>query len=73
MDLSTLPIYAGQLYVAKGDLQQASGYFKIVLDEDPNNIPALLGQVCHSVYFLTLGSISIICKIAEGCIFLMPF
>ncbi|XP_020247872.1 protein CTR9 homolog, partial [Asparagus officinalis] len=36
----------GHLFVAKGDLQQASGFFKIVLDEDPNNIPALLGQAC---------------------------
>lgn len=44
--LSIIPMYAGQLFVAKGDLQQASGFFKIVLDEDPNNIPALLGRVC---------------------------
>lgn len=36
----------GQLFVAKGDLQQASSFFKIVLDADPNNIPALLGQAC---------------------------
>lgn len=36
----------GQLFVAKGDFQQASGFFKIVLGEDPNNIPALLGQAC---------------------------
>ncbi|ONK66487.1 uncharacterized protein A4U43_C06F8710 [Asparagus officinalis] len=36
----------GYLFVAKGDLQQASGFFKIVLDEDPNKIPALLGQAC---------------------------
>ncbi|ONK66402.1 uncharacterized protein A4U43_C06F7470 [Asparagus officinalis] len=35
---------SGYLFVAKGDLQQDSGFFKIVLDEDPNNIPALLGQ-----------------------------
>ncbi|ONK66616.1 uncharacterized protein A4U43_C06F10200 [Asparagus officinalis] len=35
----------GYLFVAKGDLQQASGFFKIVFDEDPDNIPALLGQI----------------------------
>ncbi|ONK66475.1 uncharacterized protein A4U43_C06F8550 [Asparagus officinalis] len=36
-------INRGYIFVAKGDLQQASSFFKIVLDEDPNNIPALLG------------------------------
>ena len=35
----------GQLCVAKGELQMASDSFKIVLDEDGNNFPALLGQV----------------------------
>ncbi|PVH66334.1 hypothetical protein PAHAL_1G211100 [Panicum hallii] len=40
----------GQLCVAKGELQMASDSFKIVLDEDGNNFPALLGQA--SVYFL---------------------
>ncbi|CAL4888031.1 unnamed protein product [Urochloa decumbens] len=40
----------GQLCVAKGELQLASDSFKIVLDEDGNNFPALLGQA--SVYFL---------------------
>ncbi|GJN40663.1 hypothetical protein PR202_gb29920 [Eleusine coracana subsp. coracana] len=35
----------GQLCVAKGELQMASDYFKIVLDEDGNNFPALLGQL----------------------------
>ncbi|KAL5211526.1 hypothetical protein ABZP36_022373 [Zizania latifolia] len=40
----------GQLCVVKGELQMASDSFKIVLDEDGNNFPALLGQA--SVYFL---------------------
>lgn len=31
--------------MAKGELQMASDSFKIVLDEDGNNFPALLGQV----------------------------
>jgi RNA polymerase-associated protein CTR9 len=31
--------------VAKNELQMASDSFKIVLDEDGNNFPALLGQV----------------------------
>ncbi|ONM14779.1 Protein CTR9-like protein [Zea mays] len=39
-----------QLCIAKGELQMASDSFKIVLDEDENNFPALLGQA--SVYFL---------------------
>ncbi|XP_020260764.1 protein CTR9 homolog isoform X2 [Asparagus officinalis] len=39
-------IRKGQLFMAKGDIQQASCFFKIVLDEDPNNVPALLGQAC---------------------------
>ncbi|XP_020084440.1 protein CTR9 homolog isoform X2 [Ananas comosus] len=36
----------GQLCVAKGEYQQAFNAFKIVLDDDPNNVPALLGQAC---------------------------
>ncbi|XP_006647244.2 protein CTR9 homolog [Oryza brachyantha] len=40
----------GQLCVAKRDLQMASDSFKIVLDDDGSNFPALLGQA--SVYFL---------------------
>uniref|UniRef100_A0ACD5YLF7 Uncharacterized protein n=2 Tax=Avena sativa TaxID=4498 RepID=A0ACD5YLF7_AVESA len=34
----------GQLCVAKGELQMASDSFKIVLDEDGDNFPGLLGQ-----------------------------
>lgn len=36
----------GQLLLAKGELDQAFGAFRIVLDEQPDNIPALLGQAC---------------------------
>nr|CAB3446557.1 unnamed protein product [Digitaria exilis] len=41
---------AGQLCVAKGELQMASDSFKIVLDEDGNNFPALLGQRALQAY-----------------------
>ncbi|KAK3034481.1 hypothetical protein RJ639_032470 [Escallonia herrerae] len=36
----------GQLLLAKGDVEQAFAAFKIVLDGDRDNIPALLGQAC---------------------------
>ncbi|GLJ29462.1 hypothetical protein SUGI_0580760 [Cryptomeria japonica] len=36
----------GQLLLAKGDHEQAYGAFKIVLDGQAENIPALLGQAC---------------------------
>ncbi|KAI3759841.1 hypothetical protein L6452_07942 [Arctium lappa] len=36
----------GQLLLAKGDVDQAFAAFKIVLDGDRDNIPALLGQAC---------------------------
>ncbi|KAL9676889.1 hypothetical protein QQ045_005110 [Rhodiola kirilowii] len=36
----------GQLLLAKGDLEQAFTAFKIVLDGDRTNVPALLGQGC---------------------------
>ncbi|GKA65321.1 protein CTR9 [Tanacetum coccineum] len=36
----------GQLLLAKGDVDQAFSAFKIVLDGDRDNIPALLGQAC---------------------------
>lgn len=45
---------AGQLLLAKGDLDQSSDVFKIVLDGRPDNVPALLGQV--SMHRLFLGS-----------------
>jgi RNA polymerase-associated protein CTR9 len=38
--------HTGQLLVAKGELEQAYEVFKIVLDGQPDNVPALLGQVC---------------------------
>ncbi|XP_073043941.1 protein CTR9 homolog [Primulina eburnea] len=36
----------GQLLLAKGDIEQAFNAFKIVLDGDHDNVPALLGQAC---------------------------
>lgn len=36
----------GQLLLAKGDVEQAFSAFKIVLDGDRDNVPALLGQAC---------------------------
>lgn len=36
----------GQLCVAKGDFAQASSHFNIALNEDQNNVAALLGQGC---------------------------
>lgn len=36
----------GQLLLAKGDVEQACAAFKIVLDGDRDNVPALLGQAC---------------------------
>ncbi|XP_009800504.1 protein CTR9 homolog [Nicotiana sylvestris] len=36
----------GQLLLAKGDIEQAFAAFKIVLDGDRDNVPALLGQAC---------------------------
>lgn len=35
--------------LAKGDVEQASSAFKIVLDGDRDNVPALLGQVYFSL------------------------
>lgn len=40
-----LCLLVGQLLLAKGDLDQASSAFKIVLDGDREHVPALLGQV----------------------------
>lgn len=41
--------FTGQLLLAKGELEQAFAAFKIVLDGDRDNVPALLGQV-FSIY-----------------------
>jgi len=38
-------ILTGQLLLAKGEVEQASAAFKIVLDGVRDNVPALLGQV----------------------------
>lgn len=42
-------LLTGQLLLAKGEVEQASAAFKIVLDGDRDNVPALLGQVCRFV------------------------
>ncbi|XP_022754799.1 protein CTR9 homolog isoform X3 [Durio zibethinus] len=36
----------GQLLLAKGEVEQAFAAFKIVLEGDRDNVPALLGQAC---------------------------
>lgn len=36
----------GQLLLAKGEIEQAFAAFKIVLEGDRDNVPALLGQAC---------------------------
>lgn len=42
-------LVTGQLLLAKGDVDQAFSAFKIVLDGDRDNVPALLGHV-YSYY-----------------------
>lgn len=49
MKILTNLVLSGQLLLAKGEVDQASAAFKIVLDGDHDNVPALLGQV---FYFL---------------------
>ena len=48
-----LLLLTGQLLLAKGDVEQAFAAFKIVLDGDRDNVPALLGQVCSILLFLS--------------------
>lgn len=43
----SLFLFTGQLLLAKGEVDQASAAFKIVLDGDRDSVPALLGQVRH--------------------------
>ena len=38
-------MFTGQLLLTKGEVEQAFAAFKIVLDGDRDNVPALLGQV----------------------------
>lgn len=45
-DEPTTWVGKGQLLLAKGDLDQSSEVFKIVLDGRPDNVPAILGQAC---------------------------
>jgi hypothetical protein len=58
---------AGQLCVAKGELQMASDSFKIVLDEDGNNFPALLGQVIFRLFRWSHEAISNEIWILSNC------
>ncbi|CAJ1975761.1 unnamed protein product [Sphenostylis stenocarpa] len=39
-----------QLLLAKGEVEQASAAFKIVIDGDHDNVPALLGQLLRAEY-----------------------
>lgn len=52
---------AGQIFIAKGEIDQAFAAFKIVLEGDRDNVSALLGQVfCFSLLqFLALLNIHI--------------
>ncbi|KAH7315077.1 hypothetical protein KP509_21G032800 [Ceratopteris richardii] len=43
-DEPTTFVGKGQLLLAKGELDQSSEVFKIVIDGRPDNVPALLGQ-----------------------------
>lgn len=43
--LKSCLLSVGQLLLAKGEVEQASSAFKIVLEADRDNVPALLGQV----------------------------
>lgn len=47
---SLMDSHTGQLLLAKGELEQASAAFKIVLDGDRDNVPALLGQVFRLLF-----------------------
>ena len=56
-----LLLLTGQLLLAKGDVEQAFAAFKIVLDGDRDNVPALLGQVCLILLFLSCLRITLLC------------
>ncbi|CAM6088195.1 unnamed protein product [Calypogeia fissa] len=45
-DEPTTWVGKGQLLLAKGDLEQSFEVFKIVLEGQPDNVPAILGQAC---------------------------
>ncbi|KAK1423878.1 hypothetical protein QVD17_19187 [Tagetes erecta] len=61
----------GQLLLAKGDVEQAFAAFKIVLDGDPDNIPALLGQACvdfnRGKYSTSLEMYKRVLQLYPGC------
>lgn len=51
----TPEMFTGQLLLTKGEVEQAFAAFKIVLDGDRGNVPALLGQV-RANFFIQLIS-----------------
>ncbi|KAF5776157.1 putative RNA polymerase-associated protein Ctr9 [Helianthus annuus] len=61
----------GQLLLAKGDVDQAFAAFKIVLDGDRDNIPALLGQACvefnRGKYSSSLEMYKRVLQVYPGC------
>ncbi|KAK9050886.1 hypothetical protein SSX86_027511 [Deinandra increscens subsp. villosa] len=61
----------GQLLLAKGDVDQAFAAFKIVLDGDRDNIPALLGQACvefnRGKYSNSLEMYKRVLQVYPGC------
>ncbi|XP_076890630.1 protein CTR9 homolog [Bidens hawaiensis] len=61
----------GQLLLGKGDVDQAFAAFKIVLDGDRDNIPALLGQACvefnRGKYSNSLEMYKRVLQVYPGC------
>lgn len=51
------PFHTGQLCVARGELSKASDNFKIVLDTDPNSVPALVAKVLELFCSFVLPSV----------------
>ena len=60
------PLCLGQLLLAKGELEQASAAFRIVLDGDRDNVSALLGQVCFCCLNLSTGLLSWSLNVCHG-------
>lgn len=56
----------GQLLLAKGEVEQASSAFKIVLEADRDNVPALLGQVHWTVLFYQVIMVVVILQILDS-------
>lgn len=69
-------LFVGQLLLAKGDGEQAFNAFKIVLDGDRDNVPALLGQVLEyifQVYLMIDCSVDCVSLLALGVYILSPY